>query len=1835
MAALVGTFARFLRTRGMDAAEIVYGALEQAYPERAREEPAELRELARREARYEQEFQRKAIERLRRDLPRALAVADPEGRRAAVEAVLAREKRYVQQREEAMITRSLAAADLRYLRQLSPEGAYWRLSPFVVEHTLDCLAMGEKFWPWSVLDKTHPPMHHGCPCSLTGLGEAVGLGLMTPDQVPDPKDAELRARILLDQAKAAMEEGVTVEEVGEHLTWLQEDAYERRWGKGTSKGGEFRPKRGGAPGRPTLRRLLPDLPRPLAARRGDHRWRWVRGRYTKVPVNRVWNKRIDGIHFSSPPGSANIYRDGKLVLTDTGSPDGEKRHRDMRRPTRRPDPPRLHADQEAEREVRAAADNGRGGALKTARWALSTLNPDLPPVGAGDGPEALEALRGAGFRLVDVEATPDAETRMRLVHPDGPSVEATWDGHMFDAIAWHPNRRPPAAAGPLDRPPQDFREFAADGKLWAQQLGKRWGAEVALGSITVGDEGDHAGTHTWGNDITLGSEVAPSIDMAAATLARGEELDEFEKRYVYASYHVQAHEVLHAVNPIDAWDYGDTANANLEEALVEELAHALAAEKLREHGYLDVLAWADANPDNLSVRGNYGPQRTALRKLLEQGNLDSWDQRELVEHLKFEANPAKRLDVIADLWQMANPGKSPQEAYDQVELTLANLEADDGKRIIAPDYKASPGVGVSAASLWKRARAEEKEADDALFRAREFGEGDVAAAEEQLGQARAQVATAEKAVNRLWKGEVRGVVRREMAAGKLSPGTTGLLDAARPYNGPRLLYRTPNAHAAYKGKAVWGVGAYYAMDRDSAAELQLDPHSDFAEEPDYAAVNEVKLPDDQRDRFLEIDADDLPKEGTEVLSGDALRRSVLDAGYDGIRLKVGANLGGDQLVAYRGPLAAGKQWGVARTKLSPGTTDGDAEVTVQAEGWEPVTGRIVERPRPNFVTVEQSDGTRKTVRIDSEDDIRPASTPAPESADPKVGDIIDFRRGSFDRRGKVTAVRPKTIEVEYETQRGDKRTYRIPRAGSADAKRTPGTTEQGHLADLTGFRYYGTETTFSAAAEVPTAEDAQMIAAQFPKSARVKATTLDKRPGGRTERVGLVTFGVKFTSTAVTGEENEAGAKRVRAFVQRARALGYDLSHDPGPILNAVADPLAGMVDEPSPPRRSPGTTGQDNGKQVVIHTPYTEEQKRKRFDEFDDAAGTQPPEGWWLEVNGERAFEGIRSLEDAKSEAAYINPGVEGVAWKKDDRGVYFPQAKRSPGTTGEVDTAPPIPDYSDVDLELGKSAGGSTGARWAFDSEDRRWLSKAYNGDANRVANEALANAVYRRVGAAVAPAGIRRVPTSPDFSTIPDQDIEEEKKLPKGRVSTGVILLEPDGRVWIYEPKNHYGGYEHTFPKGGLERGLTPQQNAHKELWEETGLHGEIFDVLGDYKGDTGVTRYYVGRRTGGEPTTGPETEAVKLVTQAEAAEMLNRQRDKAVLADVGGIVLPEDAPGEDTFPPPRDLLTLAYPTADGETRKITKPSRELAEYFMTDALLANWDFIGLTDDNVLWDDQGQPIRLDQGGTFEYRARGEPKDYGPVPTEVWTMLGGAGQGLGKVQLSDEQKRDQARHLAASLPDAVVDDLVDAAPFEDDEKRERIRENLKARVGWMRRYAAGEETVPEIATGPEAAAVLRDGQREFETYPEEDNALDYFYGPEGPSVNAHLRSKKAKHHASIEVQGAVEQLDGLLGAAETDEDVVVYGTLLNANPEALDGLVGETVRDSGFLDATVSPDGGDGPTLALMLPAGSHAVLPAGLEANEEWPEDRVIVRRGVRMKILGKRVVDGKTYLDAVVV
>jgi ADP-ribose pyrophosphatase YjhB (NUDIX family) len=155
-------------------------------------------------------------------------------------------------------------------------------------------------------------------------------------------------------------------------------------------------------------------------------------------------------------------------------------------------------------------------------------------------------------------------------------------------------------------------------------------------------------------------------------------------------------------------------------------------------------------------------------------------------------------------------------------------------------------------------------------------------------------------------------------------------------------------------------------------------------------------------------------------------------------------------------------------------------------------------------------------------------------------------------------------------------------------------------------------------------------------------------------------------------------------------------------------------------------------------------------------------------------------------------------------------------------------------------------------------------------------------RLCGVQVAPTTPRR--TAAEWETLAHDEASDPPLPPltigKKR-SAGAVVVEPDGRVWLIEPTNHFGGYVRTFPKGRIELGFSSRATAVKEVFEESGLLVRLGPFLVDVERTTTVTRFYLATRIGGSPAAmGWEAQALWLVPKDRLAELLPSPSDTPV-------------------------------------------------------------------------------------------------------------------------------------------------------------------------------------------------------------------------------------------------------------------------------------------------------------------------------------------------------------------
>lgn len=145
-----------------------------------------------------------------------------------------------------------------------------------------------------------------------------------------------------------------------------------------------------------------------------------------------------------------------------------------------------------------------------------------------------------------------------------------------------------------------------------------------------------------------------------------------------------------------------------------------------------------------------------------------------------------------------------------------------------------------------------------------------------------------------------------------------------------------------------------------------------------------------------------------------------------------------------------------------------------------------------------------------------------------------------------------------------------------------------------------------------------------------------------------------------------------------------------------------------------------------------------------------------------------------------------------------------------------------------------------------------------------------------------------TEDEWSEVEGQnyDLDEPFFDPKREPAAGVVIEEPDGRIWVIHPTNKFGGYSATFPKGHQEGWIGLQASAIKEAYEEAGLKVEITGFLMDAERTTTTCRYYTARRVGGTPAAmGWESQAASLVPRAKLYDLLNRSVDYPMAEALG--------------------------------------------------------------------------------------------------------------------------------------------------------------------------------------------------------------------------------------------------------------------------------------------------------------------------------------------------------------
>ncbi len=138
--------------------------------------------------------------------------------------------------------------------------------------------------------------------------------------------------------------------------------------------------------------------------------------------------------------------------------------------------------------------------------------------------------------------------------------------------------------------------------------------------------------------------------------------------------------------------------------------------------------------------------------------------------------------------------------------------------------------------------------------------------------------------------------------------------------------------------------------------------------------------------------------------------------------------------------------------------------------------------------------------------------------------------------------------------------------------------------------------------------------------------------------------------------------------------------------------------------------------------------------------------------------------------------------------------------------------------------------------------------------------------------------------DEVLFPNGKAGHYNRLFEGRTGRGVVVVPIDAKKrfgLVHQYRYPTGTWEWEFPRGFSEPGQTPEQNALRELREETGLVAQHLEPLGVFYPNTGllstVVRAFLATRlriAGGKSKHQGEIQSVKFVSRGELNEHITK-------------------------------------------------------------------------------------------------------------------------------------------------------------------------------------------------------------------------------------------------------------------------------------------------------------------------------------------------------------------------
>ena len=200
---------------------------------------------------------------------------------------------------------------------------------------------------------------------------------------------------------------------------------------------------------------------------------------------------------------------------------------------------------------------------------------------------------------------------------------------------------------------------------------------------------------------------------------------------------------------------------------------------------------------------------------------------------------------------------------------------------------------------------------------------------------------------------------------------------------------------------------------------------------------------------------------------------------------------------------------------------------------------------------------------------------------------------------------------------------------------------------------------------------------------------------------------------------------------------------------------------------------------------------------------------------------------------------------------------------------------------------------------------------------------------------------------------------------------------------------------------------------------------------------------------------------------------------------------------------------------------------------DALMANWDAIGLVGDNILIDSTGTAFRIDNGGSLRYRAQGALKgaDFGPKVSEL-TRYRDTSKNTWITRMygttSDAEVRRQVELLdsrRAELLAAIPEDVRPTINARLDDMLAQTK-NVVPAVGVPGTWGAAETVRPTLAAVPAKVEVIDTLTTSQMGQVAQQQVFDWLVGNDDAHMGQFLINVRDGHLLGIDKDAAIWEL-------------------------------------------------------------------------------------------------------------